>query len=148
VADFKRLTTREMQAKGYALYSTSHPGTPSVCKKCGAEIEWWKSPNGKSIPYDLTQWDNQERACHFETCKGAPAPGNAAPPAPGAAASTGLFPSAQADAVAELKRQIVAEYKFEHQGDDLYGDREHKLNWLYKKLVQARLALRDCGLIQ
>ena len=35
----------------------------TICNKCGRNIIWKKTPDGKFIPYNL------DDICHFDTCK-------------------------------------------------------------------------------
>ncbi|HTM42491.1 MAG TPA: hypothetical protein VL177_16350 [Terriglobales bacterium] len=47
----------EMKADGYVFEGSSE------CKKCGARVEWAKTPRGKKIPYNAGS-----TLCHFDTC--------------------------------------------------------------------------------
>jgi len=38
-------------------------GRISRCRSCNAEIMWWKTPRGKSIPLDIDTY-----VAHFQTC--------------------------------------------------------------------------------
>jgi hypothetical protein len=42
----------------------------SQCRGCGAQIQWWKTPRGKSLPMDapITKRDDAKLAPHLKTC--------------------------------------------------------------------------------
>jgi hypothetical protein len=52
-------TPEELTAAGYTFWNKSRCSGPT----CGAEIEWWKTPAGKSMPLDP---DTLEP--HFSSC--------------------------------------------------------------------------------
>lgn len=39
------------------------PAGDGKCRACGAEIDWWKTPTGKSIPMNFATADP-----HWSTC--------------------------------------------------------------------------------
>lgn len=43
----------------------------SVCKGCRAEIEWWFTPKGGKMPFDLMQESTSPAVTHFSTCPNA-----------------------------------------------------------------------------
>lgn len=47
----------EMRADGYTFEGSSE------CNKCGAQVEWVKTKNGKKVPFDMGS-----TVCHFDTC--------------------------------------------------------------------------------
>lgn len=55
-------TFEELRAKGYDFdnYST--------CKGCGDDIEWWKTPNGKSIPMNPMPSGSSPAVPHWASC--------------------------------------------------------------------------------
>lgn len=131
MSDYKRLTTREMLRWKWMRCETKHPGEASKCKNCGEEIEWWLSPHNKSVPFDPCDRDDVQRVCHWDTCTDRK----------DRSTTKGVYPASKIPALVAIKQQIVAEYKQECEGEMMYEDREHKLNWLYKKLAEARLTL-------
>jgi hypothetical protein len=44
------------------------PERASVCKGCNAPIEWWKTTNGKSMPFNPMPDDRSPAVTHFSTC--------------------------------------------------------------------------------
>jgi len=56
----------EMTAQGYRLDNAS------VCRGCGAEIEWWTTPKGKPIPMDPMVRGSSKAVSHWATCPEAP----------------------------------------------------------------------------
>jgi len=40
----------------------------SVCKGCKAEVEWWLTPKGKKMPFDLMQSGDSKAVTHFSSC--------------------------------------------------------------------------------
>ena len=40
----------------------------SVCKGCKAEVEWWITPKGSKMPFDLMQNGDSKAVTHFVTC--------------------------------------------------------------------------------
>ena len=84
-----------MLRAGYVLLSTEKF---SVCKGCGAFIEWWKTTNGKHMPFD--PGDERELAvCHWATCpKSKEFKGKASKPV--------AKPNSKADLPAELSRLL------------------------------------------
>jgi hypothetical protein len=38
------------------------------CRGCHAEIEWWFTPKGGKMPFDLMQEDSSAATSHFATC--------------------------------------------------------------------------------
>lgn len=57
-------TFAELQAAGYKFDSHGR------CKgaTCHAEIEWWITPRGRKIPYDLMTSSDSPAIAHFTTC--------------------------------------------------------------------------------
>jgi hypothetical protein len=41
------------------------------CRGCQAEIEWWITPKGSKMPFDLMQRGESEAIAHFATCPAA-----------------------------------------------------------------------------
>ena len=41
------------------------------CRGCGQEIEWYFTPKGGKMPFDLMQEDNSPAVSHFATCPNA-----------------------------------------------------------------------------
>ena len=39
-----------------------------LCRGCNAEIEWWVTPSGKKIPFNLMVKDLSPVVAHFVTC--------------------------------------------------------------------------------
>lgn len=50
-------TLDDLRKSGYKYESASK------CKKCGADIEWWKTPSQKLCPFDFGT-----ATSHFATC--------------------------------------------------------------------------------
>lgn len=38
------------------------------CRGCEAEVEWYETPRGKKMPFDLMPEGNSPAATHFTTC--------------------------------------------------------------------------------
>lgn len=38
------------------------------CKDCGAIIEWWETPKGKTIPLDRMTEDHDKAIPHWKSC--------------------------------------------------------------------------------
>lgn len=58
-------TFGEMRLRGYRFENHGK------CRSCGAEIEWWTTPNGKKVPMNLMEprADAQAQG-HQSTCAG------------------------------------------------------------------------------
>lgn len=52
----------EMVARRYKF--SNH----SKCKRCGQEMEWWETPNGKKMPFNLMLEPGDPAVTHFNTC--------------------------------------------------------------------------------
>lgn len=50
-------TPEEMVARGYQY------DNDNVCRGCGADIEWWITPNGKKLPVNVGTAEP-----HWSTC--------------------------------------------------------------------------------
>jgi hypothetical protein len=59
-------TYTEATRQGYKLTNTA------LCRLCGAEIEWWITPQGKRAPIDSCI-DPEAFRSHFASCPFAPA---------------------------------------------------------------------------
>ena len=55
-------TLNEMKARGYTFKDDG------VCKGCGEDIEWYKTPNGKNIPMNPMTGGDSEAVAHWATC--------------------------------------------------------------------------------
>lgn len=57
-------TRDELVAAGYKFQEHS------VCRgaTCKKEIEWWRSPNDRPMPFDLMQNGDSPAVTHFTTC--------------------------------------------------------------------------------
>jgi hypothetical protein len=44
----------------------------STCRGCGAEISWYKTPSGKSIPMDPMERGSSPAVAHWATCTDPP----------------------------------------------------------------------------
>lgn len=42
------------------------------CRGCGAEVEWYDTPNGKKMPMDLMPVGDSLAKSHWATCPDAP----------------------------------------------------------------------------
>lgn len=40
----------------------------SVCRGCKEEMEWWETPTGRKMPFNLMQDGNSPAITHFTTC--------------------------------------------------------------------------------
>ena len=56
-------TLDEMTAAGYVFDNHAE------CRGCGDAIEWWKTPNGKSIPINPMDRGTAEAVAHWATCR-------------------------------------------------------------------------------
>lgn len=56
-------TSDELKAAGYKF--NGH----GVCKNCGGDIEWWKTPKGKSIPMNGMERGSSPAVPHWNTCE-------------------------------------------------------------------------------
>lgn len=54
--------SNEMKAQGYVF------DNGAICRGCGEEIEWWKTPQGKSMPFNPMKKSTDEAVTHFRTC--------------------------------------------------------------------------------
>jgi hypothetical protein len=52
----------ELVGSGYKFSSSAR------CSGCNAHIEWWKTPNLKSAPYDPIPHPDSSAVSHFATC--------------------------------------------------------------------------------
>lgn len=129
MSNYHLLTTREMLTRGYHRAQSRNPNDPQTCKLCGEEIEWWKTKNDKSVPYNLAVRDDVERTCHFATCTGKKEP------------DTQQRRPATISETEDMRRIVATEYRCETEGEAGYRAPEHIKNWLIKKLVEARLEL-------
>lgn len=59
-------TTRDEMVK--QKYEFSNHG---VCRSCREEIEWWTTPKGGKMPFNLMQTGESEPVTHFRTCPNA-----------------------------------------------------------------------------
>jgi hypothetical protein len=58
--------TREaLKAAGYCFDNHAR------CRGCGAEIEWYFSPKGSKMPFDLMPEETSPAITHFATCPNA-----------------------------------------------------------------------------
>jgi hypothetical protein len=55
-------TLDELKAANYVFDNHAE------CRGCGDAIEWWKTPNGKSIPMNPMQRGSDAAVAHFSTC--------------------------------------------------------------------------------
>jgi len=55
-------TMDELKAAGYQF--SGH----AACKGCGEDIEWWKTPLGKSLPMNPMDRGSAEAIAHWTTC--------------------------------------------------------------------------------
>lgn len=58
-------TFDELKAAGYKFQNHSN------CRSCKAEIEWWETPRGKKMPFDLMPAGDSPAVTHFTTCPNA-----------------------------------------------------------------------------
>lgn len=58
-------TRDEMVAQGYKF--SNH----GQCKACKEQLEWWETPAGKRMPFNLMQDGSSEAVTHFRTCPNA-----------------------------------------------------------------------------
>jgi hypothetical protein len=47
---------------GYTFEDYSH------CRGCGAEIDWYRTPNGKKMPFDHMDKGSSPAVPHWSTC--------------------------------------------------------------------------------
>jgi hypothetical protein len=53
----------DLTAFGYSFQNEAH------CRGCNAKIEWWSTPKGKKMPFDVRMSDGQEvLESHWATC--------------------------------------------------------------------------------
>jgi hypothetical protein len=55
-------TLDELKANGYVF--SNH----GVCRGCKAEIEWWGTPKGKMMPFDLMSAPEYKVSSHWASC--------------------------------------------------------------------------------
>jgi hypothetical protein len=53
-----------LKAHGYKFQDDS------VCKFCGADIEWWETPSGKKLPFDPMTYGASAAVMHITVCSG------------------------------------------------------------------------------
>jgi hypothetical protein len=41
------------------------------CRGCKADVEWWFTPRGKKMPFDLMPNDDSAAVAHWSTCPNA-----------------------------------------------------------------------------
>lgn len=58
-------TFDEMTPAGYVFEGDG------VCRGCGDDIEWWKTPTGKKIPMNRMSSGSSPATAHFTTCSDA-----------------------------------------------------------------------------
>ena len=59
-------TSDELKAAGYVF------DNDATCRGCGDEIEWWKTPSGKSMPFNPMPSSSTPAIAHWATCSDAP----------------------------------------------------------------------------
>ena len=59
-------TLNEMKQRGYSFQDDA------VCRGCGEDIEWYKTPNGKKIPMNPMTGGDSEAVAHWATCDNPP----------------------------------------------------------------------------
>lgn len=59
-------TSDALKAAGYQWQNDG------VCKGCGADIEWWRTPQGKYLPMDPMERGSSRAISHFATCSDTP----------------------------------------------------------------------------
>ena len=62
-------TRDEMVAAGYKFYNHARCNGRDGVPGCGAEIEWWETPRGKKMPFDLMPEGISPAVTHFTTCE-------------------------------------------------------------------------------
>ena len=55
-------TLDELKSAGYMFDNHAE------CRGCGESIEWWKTPNGKSIPMNPMDRGVSPAVAHWSTC--------------------------------------------------------------------------------
>jgi hypothetical protein len=55
-------TFAELKAAGYRF--DNH----AACRGCKVQIEWWFTPKGGKMPFDLMPNDDSPAITHFSTC--------------------------------------------------------------------------------
>jgi hypothetical protein len=55
-------TLDELKAANYEFQNHS------VCRDCGEEIEWYKTPSGKMLPFDRMDRGITPAVLHMKTC--------------------------------------------------------------------------------
>lgn len=55
-------TLEELIAAGYGF---KNHGT---CRGCGADLEWWRSPRGRSMPMNPMHAGGDQAVAHWATC--------------------------------------------------------------------------------
>ena len=59
-------TRKSLEEAGYEHTSNAH------CRGCGAAMEFWSTPHGRSMPMDLMPQEDSPAISHFATCPEAP----------------------------------------------------------------------------
>lgn len=63
-------TLSDLRSAGWKM-SEGHDGTNyGVCRNCGDDLEWWESPHGKKLPFNIMRQANDPAIAHFNTCTG------------------------------------------------------------------------------
>jgi hypothetical protein len=55
-------TWKELEAAGYEWHSRT------LCRGCGQEIEWWRTPSGRWMPIELVPEMGGQRMAHWGLC--------------------------------------------------------------------------------
>lgn len=56
-------TTRDQLVASSYIFSNH-----ALCKSCRAEIEWWETPRGKKMPFNLMLAGESPAVTHFTDC--------------------------------------------------------------------------------
>lgn len=61
-------TRKELYAAGYVRLMDR---PPRPCKRCGRQIQFWRTPDGNTMPIEISKENPDELLCHFATCPNA-----------------------------------------------------------------------------
>ena len=63
-------TLGDLRSAGYKMSEGNDGTNYAVCRDCGEDIEFWITPNGKKIPFNVMRQANDPAIVHFNTCTG------------------------------------------------------------------------------
>jgi len=61
-------TLADLSKRGYRMSDGKDGTNAGRCRDCGEDVEWWKSPKGKNIPFNPMVRDSDPAVAHWDTC--------------------------------------------------------------------------------